>query len=112
MTHKSMSSQAAGPLVGFRVIDLGMIFAGPLVATNLADLGADVIKIEHPRGDDVRKTGRFKHERGLWWCVSSRNKRLISIDVSKPQGAGIVRKLAQSADVFIENFRPGRMQKW
>jgi crotonobetainyl-CoA:carnitine CoA-transferase CaiB-like acyl-CoA transferase len=105
-------TQAAGPLVGYRVIDLGMIFAGPLVATNLADLGADVIKIEHPKGDDVRKTGRFKNGQGLWWAVSSRNKRLVSVDVSKPRGAEIVRKLAQTADVFIENFRPGRMKQW
>jgi len=105
-------SKATGPLVGYRVIDLGMIFAGPLVATNLADLGADVIKIEHPRGDDVRKTGRFKDGRGLWWSVSSRNKRLISVNVSKPEGAEIVRKLARTADVFIENFRPGRMKEW
>jgi crotonobetainyl-CoA:carnitine CoA-transferase CaiB-like acyl-CoA transferase len=89
-----------------------MIFAGPLVATNLADLGADVIKIEHPKGDDVRKTGRFKNGHGLWWSVSSRNKKLISVDVSKPEGAAIVRKLASKADVFIENFRPGRMKKW
>ena len=101
-----------GPLVGLRVIDFGMIFAGPLVATNLADLGADVIKIEHPKGDDVRKTGRFKDGRGLWWCVSSRNKRLISINASRPEGAALVRKLVQTADVFIENFRPGRMKKW
>ncbi|OGA54099.1 MAG: hypothetical protein A3G24_01550 [Betaproteobacteria bacterium RIFCSPLOWO2_12_FULL_62_13] len=105
-------TKAAGPLVGYRVIDLGMIFAGPLVATNLADLGADVIKIEHPKGDDVRKTGRFKNGQGLWWAVSSRNKRLISVNVSKPEGAEIVRKVAQTADVFIENFRPGRMKQW
>ena len=105
-------SKATGPLVGVRVIDLGMIFAGPLVATNLADLGADVIKIEHPKGDDVRKTGRFKTGRGLWWCVSSRNKRLISVDAGRPEGAAIIRRLAQTADVFIENFRPGRMKQW
>ncbi|MBI3937708.1 MAG: CoA transferase [Betaproteobacteria bacterium] len=105
-------TEATGPLVGLRVIDLGMIFAGPLVATNLGDLGAEVIKIEHPRGDDVRKTGRFKDGRGLWWCVCSRNKRLISVDVSKPTGAEIVKRLAQTADVFIENFRPGRMKEW
>ncbi|MBI3042657.1 MAG: CoA transferase [Betaproteobacteria bacterium] len=105
-------TQATGPLVGYRVIDLGMIFAGPLVATHLADLGAEVLKIEHPRGDDVRKTGRFKNGQGLWWAVSSRNKRLISVNVSKPEGARIVRTLAQAADVFIENFRPGRMKQW
>src|SRR3990172_12167853 len=98
--------KASGPLVGFRVIDLGMIFAGPLVAPNLADLGADVIKIEHPKGDDVSKTGRFKNNRGLWWCVSSRNKRLISVNVSRPEGAEIVSKLVHTADVFIESFRP------
>lgn len=112
MSKNSTVSKATGPLVGMRVIDLGMIFAGPLVATNLGDLGAEVIKIEHPKGDDVRKTGRFKDGRGLWWCVSSRNKRLISVDVSKPEGAKIVKKLARTADVFIENFRPGRMKEW
>jgi crotonobetainyl-CoA:carnitine CoA-transferase CaiB-like acyl-CoA transferase len=112
MSDERAASQATGPLVGFRVIDLGMIFAGPLVATNLGDLGAEVIKIEHPRGDDVRKTGRFKNGRGLWWSVSSRNKRLISVDVSKPEGAAIVKQLARTADVFIENFRPGRMKEW
>lgn len=112
MSENPTVSKATGPLVGMRVIDLGMIFAGPLVATNLGDLGAEVIKIEHPRGDDVRKTGRFKNGRGLWWCVSSRNKRLISVDVGKPEGAAIVKKLARTADVFIENFRPGRMKEW
>ncbi len=109
---ENTANKATGPLVGVRVIDLGMIFAGPLVATNLADLGADVIKIEHPRGDDVRKTGRFRNNRGLWWSVSSRNKRLISVDIGKPGGADIVRRLARTADVFIENFRPGRMKQW
>lgn len=105
-------SQATGPLTGYRVVELGMIFAGPLVATNLAELGADVIKIEHPRGDDVRKTGRFKDDQGLWWSVSARNKRLISVNVGTPAGAAIVRNLVRTADVFIENFRPGRMKAW
>lgn len=104
--------KATGPLTGYRVVELGMIFAGPLVATNLAELGADVIKIEHPKGDDVRKTGRFKDDQGLWWTVSSRNKRLISVNVGTETGAAIVRDLVRTADVFIENFRPGRMKKW
>ena len=103
---------SAGPLAGYRVIDLGMIFAGPLVATHLSDLGAEVIKIEHPRGDDVRTTGRSKNGRGLWWCVSSRNKRLVSVNIGKPQGAEVARRLVRTADVFIENFRPGRMKQW
>ncbi len=101
-----------GPLVGYRVIDLGMIFAGPLVCTLLGDLGADVIKVEHPDGDDVRLTGKFKEGKGVWWAVSARNKRMISVNVSKPEGADIVRKLIGTADVFVENFRPGRMKQW
>jgi crotonobetainyl-CoA:carnitine CoA-transferase CaiB-like acyl-CoA transferase len=105
-------AEGKGPLAGLRVLDVGMLFAGPLVATNLSDLGADVIKVEHPKGDEVRKIGRFKDGEGLWWRVTSRNKRLISVDVSKPEGAAIVRRLAVGADVMIENFRPGRMQQW
>lgn len=103
---------AAGPLAGLRVIDVGMVFAGPLVATNLGDLGAQVLKIEHPNGDEVRKIGRFKDGEGLWWRVSSRNKRLLAANISKPEGAEIVRRLARDADVLIENFRPGRFASW
>lgn len=101
-----------GPLTGLRVVELGMIFAGPLVCTLLSDLGADVIKVEHPDGDDVRLTGKFKEGKGVWWAVTARNKRMTSINVSKPEGANIVRKLIGTADVFVENFRPGRMKQW
>ena len=104
--------KASGPLVGLKVIDLGMLFAGPLVATNLADLGADVIKIEPPKGEEVRKIGRFKNGEGLWWRVVARNKTLVTADIGKPEGAEIVRRLARTADVVIENFRPGRMKEW
>ena len=104
--------QAAGPLVGLKVIDLGMLFAGPLVAANLADLGADVIKIEPPKGEEVRKIGRFKNGEGLWWRVVARNKTLATVDISKPAGAEIAKRLARTADVLIENFRPGRMKEW
>ena len=104
--------KAAGPLTGMRVIDAGVIFAGPLVGTLLGDLGADVIKIEHPKGDDVRKTGLFKEGEGLWWRVTARNKRIIAVDMSKPEGCAIVRRLVQSADVLVENFRPGRVAQW
>ncbi len=101
-----------GPLVGLRVVELGMIFAGPLVCTLLSDLGAEIIKVEHPDGDDVRLTGKFKEGKGVWWAVTARNKRMTSINVSKPEGADIVRKLIGTADVFVENFRPGRMKQW
>jgi crotonobetainyl-CoA:carnitine CoA-transferase CaiB-like acyl-CoA transferase len=103
---------AQGPLTGLRVIDMGMVFAGPLVCTNLSDLGADVIKVEHPKGDEVRNIGRFKDGEGLWWRVTSRNKRIIAADISKPEGAEIVRRLAKEADVLIENFRPGKLASW
>jgi crotonobetainyl-CoA:carnitine CoA-transferase CaiB-like acyl-CoA transferase len=106
------ATAAQGPLAGLRVIDVGMVFAGPLVATNLGDLGADVIKVEHPKGDEVRNIGRFKNGESLWWRVAARNKRVIAADVSKPEGAEIVRRLVRDADVLIENFRPGRFAEW
>jgi len=106
------TAAAQGPLAGLRVIDAGMVFAGPLVATLLSDLGADVVKVEHPKGDEIRSIGRFKNGEGLWWRVASRNKRVIAADISTPEGAEIVRRLAKDADVLIENFRPGRFASW
>lgn len=103
---------AQGPLRGLRVLEVGMVFAGPLVASHLGDLGAEVVKVEHPKGDEVRTIGRFKDGEGLWWRITSRNKRVIAADVSKPEGREIVRKLAKDADVLIENFRPGRFAEW
>jgi crotonobetainyl-CoA:carnitine CoA-transferase CaiB-like acyl-CoA transferase len=101
-----------GPLAGMRVIDVGMVFAGPLVASNLSDMGAEVIKVEHPRGDEVRSVGRFKDGEGLWWRVTARNKTIIAADMAQPEGAEIVRRLVQTADVLVENFRPGTLAKW
>lgn len=106
--HKK--SQGSGPLKGLRVVELGMLFAGPLIATNLADLGAEIIKIEHPKGDVVRGLGQG--DNSLWWSVVARNKKLVGVDVKKPEGADIVRRLLATADVFIENFRPGRVKEW
>jgi crotonobetainyl-CoA:carnitine CoA-transferase CaiB-like acyl-CoA transferase len=111
MTGKKLQVPS-GPLTGLRVIDVGMVFAGPLVATNLSDLGAEVIKVEHPKGDEVRNIGRFKDGEGLWWRVASRNKSVIAADISKLEGAEIVRRLARTADVLIENFRPGKLASW
>ena len=112
MAERHEVPPAEGPLKGLRVVECGMVFAGPLVATHLSDLGADVVKVEHPKGDEVRKIGRFKDGEGLWWRVTSRNKRVIAADISKPEGAEIVRRLARDADVLIENFRPGRFAQY
>ena len=104
--------EAAGPLQGLKVIDVGMLFAGPLVGTLLADLGATVIKIEHPQGDEVRRVGRFKDGNPLWWRVTARNKKLAAIDVKTKEGQAVLRRLVADADVLIENFRPGRFAEW
>lgn len=102
----------AGPLAGLRVIDAGVLFAGPVIATLLADFGADVIKVEHPRGDALRTLGWKKNGVSLWWAFVGRNKRFVSIDFGKPEGAQLLRELATGADVLIESFRPGTLERW
>jgi crotonobetainyl-CoA:carnitine CoA-transferase CaiB-like acyl-CoA transferase len=103
---------APSALDGIRVLDLSSLYAGPWIATNLADHGADVLKIEHPRGDDARRWGMTKNDVPLWWKVISRNKRLIALDLHDEDDRELVRQLAARADVVIENFRPGRMEAW
>jgi len=101
------------PLQGLRVIDAGTMIAGPLAGCLLADFGADVIKIEHPRyGDPMRQWAPIKNEVSLWWKVTARNKRLITLDLGHPRGQDIFRQLVGQADILIENFRPGTMEKW
>ena len=104
--------EASGPLVGLKVIDVGMLFAGPLVSAFLADLGADVIKVEHIDGDEVRKMGPVKDGVPLWWRIIGRNKRLLSVNLGRPEGAEILKRLVAEADVMVENFRPGRLKAW
>ena len=101
-----------GPLSGIRVIDVATLFAGPLIATMLGDFGADVIKVEHPKGDPLRTHGFVKDGIGLWWKVASRNKRCVSLNLSRPEGAELLKKMAADVDVVIENFRPGTMERW
>jgi crotonobetainyl-CoA:carnitine CoA-transferase CaiB-like acyl-CoA transferase len=105
-------SDGAPPLSGIRVLDLATLFAGPLVATFLGDFGAEVIKIEHPRGDPVRGHGHAKNGAGLWAKMINRNKRMLTLDLSKTEAQSILCELAQGADVLIENFRPGTLEKW
>jgi crotonobetainyl-CoA:carnitine CoA-transferase CaiB-like acyl-CoA transferase len=95
-----------------RVVDAATIYAGPMVATLLGDFGADVIKVEHPRGDGLRQWEWRKDGESLWWAVVGRNKRDISLALSDPRGAEVMRRLLAEADVFIENFRPGTLEKW
>ncbi|MFD7435194.1 CaiB/BaiF CoA transferase family protein [Streptomyces sp. NPDC059861] len=101
------------PLGGLRVLDMATLFAGPLAATLLGDFGAEVIKIEHPRKPDPsRGHGPAKDGIGLWWKHLGRNKRTITLDLSKTGGQATLRRLAADADVVIENFRPGTLEKW
>ncbi|WP_406009525.1 CoA transferase [Streptomyces sp. NBC_00637] len=101
------------PLHGVRVLDLATLFAGPLAATMLGDFGAEVIKVEHPtRPDPSRGHGPSKDGVGLWWKILGRNKRTITLDLSRPGGRATLLRLAATADVIIENFRPGTLEKW
>ncbi|MFD9465697.1 CaiB/BaiF CoA transferase family protein [Streptomyces sp. NPDC060027] len=102
-----------GPLSGLRVLDLATLFAGPLAATMLGDFGAEVVKIEHPtQPDPSRGHGPSKDGVGLWWKLLGRNKRTITLDLSKRGGRATLLRLAADADVIIENFRPGTLEKW
>ncbi|MGW3135331.1 CaiB/BaiF CoA transferase family protein [Streptomyces sp. NPDC001139] len=103
----------AAPLTGLRVLDLATLFAGPLAATMLGDFGAEVIKVEHPgKPDPSRGHGPSKDGIGLWWKILGRNKRTITLDLSKRGGRATLLRLAAEADVLIENFRPGTLEKW
>ncbi len=104
---------AAGPLDGIRVVELGQLIAGPFAAKTLADFGADVIKIESPKGGDpLRRWRLLKDGTSVWWQVQSRNKRSVALDLKDPEAQDIVRRLVAEADVLIENFRPGAMEEW
>lgn len=103
----------AGPLSGLRVIDAGNMIAGPLAATQLADFGADVIKLELPvGGDSMRHWTPMKDGLSLWWKVIARNKRLITLTLSKSRGRELFLELVREADVLIENYRPGTFERW
>ncbi|WP_374210981.1 CaiB/BaiF CoA transferase family protein [Streptomyces sp. MCA2] len=104
---------SSGPLAGLRVLDLATLFAGPLAATLLGDYGAEVIKVEHPqRPDPSRGHGPAKDGIGLWWKLLGRNKKTLTLDLSHPDGRDVLLRLAAGADVVIENFRPGTLERW
>jgi crotonobetainyl-CoA:carnitine CoA-transferase CaiB-like acyl-CoA transferase len=104
----------AEPLSGVRVIEFGQLLAGPYTGTLLGDFGADVIKVEAPGdGDAMRDWGRLRHnDHSLWWSILARNKRSVTLNLREPEGQRIAKRLADTADVILENFRPGTMEKW
>jgi crotonobetainyl-CoA:carnitine CoA-transferase CaiB-like acyl-CoA transferase len=103
-----------GPLSGLRVLEFGQLLAGPYVGTLLSDFGADVVKIEAPgAGDAMRDWGRLRHnDHSLWWSVLARNKSSVTLNLREERGQEIARRLVATADVVLENFRPGTMERW
>jgi formyl-CoA transferase len=106
-----MSAAATGPLAGIKVVEMGQLIAGPFCGQLLGDMGADVIKLEPPgQGDPMRVWGRGDYP--LWWEVVARNKRAVSCNLRLPEGQQLARDLIAKADILIENFRPGTLEKW
>ena len=106
-----MATPPPGALDGIKVVELGQLIAGPFCGQLLGDMGAEVVKVEPPgAGDPMRQWGRGEDK--LWWEVVARNKRCVSANLRIPAGQAIVRELAARADILIENFKPGTMEKW
>jgi crotonobetainyl-CoA:carnitine CoA-transferase CaiB-like acyl-CoA transferase len=102
-----------GPLAGLTVLDLSTIVSGGTVTSMLADFGADVIKIEHPKGGDpLRSWGPFVAGQSVWWKIMSRNKKSITLNLGLPRGQQMLTDLTRRADVLVENFRPGTLERW
>jgi crotonobetainyl-CoA:carnitine CoA-transferase CaiB-like acyl-CoA transferase len=101
------------PLEGLRILDLGTRIAAPFAATLLADFGAEVIKVEQPRvGDFMRTIGPFEDGYSLWWAVEGRNKKSITLDLRKPAGQELLKRLVAESDALVENFQPGTLEAW
>ncbi len=112
------SPPSPGPLAGIKVLELGQLIAGPFAGKMFAEFGAEVIKIEpppeghNPGGDPLRQWRLLHHGTSLWWYVQARNKKSVTTNLRTPEGQEIVRRLARDADIVIENFRPGTLEKW
>ncbi|MGN7198622.1 CaiB/BaiF CoA transferase family protein [Arthrobacter sp. SAFR-044] len=107
------ATQTAGPLSGVRVLELGSLIAGPFAGRQMADFGAEVIKVESPnRPDPMREWGRARvNDHTLWWSVQSRGKKCVTLDLKAPRGRELFLELCKETDVILENFRPGTMEK-
>jgi CoA:oxalate CoA-transferase len=106
-----VQDKAQLPLTGVRVVDFTRVLAGPFCTALLGDLGADIIKVEPPQGDDYRAVGPMKNEESAMFTVMNRNKKSIVVDLKKPEGVALARQLAEHADIVVENFRPGVADK-
>lgn len=110
--------KSAGPLAGVKVIEMGQLIAGPFCGKILAEFGAEVIKIEPPatansEGGDPLRTWRHMHNgTSLWWSLQARNKKSVAVNLRVAEGQEIIRKLVKDADILLENFRPGALEKW
>ena len=105
------ASDRKGPLTDIRLVELGQLIAGPFCGQLMADMGADVIKVEPPgQGDPMRVWGRGDYP--LWWQVCARNKRVVTANLREEEGQQLVRKLISQADMVLENFRPGTLERW
>ena len=101
------------PLHGIRVVELGQLIAGPFAGKFFAEFGAEVIKVEPPgKGDPLRYWRGMHGDTSLWWYVQNRNKKSLTLDLRKPEGQEVARRLIRDADIVIENFRPGTLEKW
>jgi formyl-CoA transferase len=108
-----IDSGAPQPLAGVRVLELGNMIAAPFCTRILAEFGADVIKIEDPKGGDQLRNWRKMYKgTSLWWLAQARNKKSVTVDMRAAQGQDIVRALARRADILVENFRPGTLERW
>ncbi|HKE81948.1 MAG TPA: CoA transferase [Solirubrobacteraceae bacterium] len=113
-TRDAGKALADGPLQGLKAVEFGQLLAGPYVGTLLGDFGAEVIKVEPPpKGDAMRDWGRLRHnDHSLWWSILARNKRSVTLNLRTEEGQAVGRRLAQEADIIVENFRPGTMERW
>jgi formyl-CoA transferase len=106
-------TQMAGPLSNLKVVELGTLIAGPYCARLLGEFGADVVKIESPgEGDPLRKWRVLHEGNSLWWYAQARNKKSVAVNLREADGQQVVRDLARGADIVVENFRPGTMERW
>jgi formyl-CoA transferase len=121
MTDTAVTAEAArsqsdgpGPLAGVRVVELGMLLAGPFTGRLLGDMGAEIIKVEPPgKPDPLREWGKARYQgRSLWWPVQSRNKKCVTLDLRQERGQQLLLDLVKHSDVLVENFRPGTLEKW